>query len=133
MTELAQAFKGGLFAVTLITHDLIASDAFYGSTLGLEKVFGDDVSSVYLAGTTAINLLHSSQWDELVAPAKAGAIGQGVQAVFTLRVSNVDTVVAELQAKGVNLLNGPTDRPWGVRTASFSDPSGHVWEIADHK
>ena len=22
------------------------------------------------------------------------------------------------------------DRPWGVRTASFSDPGGHLWEIA---
>ena len=22
------------------------------------------------------------------------------------------------------------DRPWGVRTASFADPGGHIWEIA---
>ncbi|MDQ3782600.1 MAG: VOC family protein, partial [Actinomycetota bacterium] len=28
------------------------------------------------------------------------------------------------------LLNGPVDRPWGVRTASFRDPAGHIWEIA---
>jgi catechol 2,3-dioxygenase-like lactoylglutathione lyase family enzyme len=25
---------------------------------------------------------------------------------------------------------GSTDRPWGIRTASFRDPGGHVWEIA---
>jgi uncharacterized glyoxalase superfamily protein PhnB len=24
----------------------------------------------------------------------------------------------------------PIDRLWGVRTASFSDPGGHIWEIA---
>jgi lactoylglutathione lyase len=30
----------------------------------------------------------------------------------------------------VQLLNGPMDRPWGVRTASFRDPGGHIWEIA---
>jgi hypothetical protein len=30
----------------------------------------------------------------------------------------------------VALLNGPMDRPWGVRTASFTDPAGNVWEIA---
>jgi uncharacterized glyoxalase superfamily protein PhnB len=30
----------------------------------------------------------------------------------------------------VSLLNGPLDRPWGVRTATFTDPDGHIWEIA---
>ena len=25
---------------------------------------------------------------------------------------------------------GPMDRPWGIRTASFRDPGGHIWEIA---
>jgi lactoylglutathione lyase len=27
-------------------------------------------------------------------------------------------------------LNGPVDRDWGMRTASFTDPDGHIWEIA---
>jgi len=40
------------------------------------------------------------------------------------------TRCAELAARGVTLLNGPIDRPWGVRTASFQDPGGHIWEIA---
>ena len=32
---------------------------------------------------------------------------------------------------GANLLiNGPLDRPWGVRTITFADPGGHIWEIA---
>jgi uncharacterized glyoxalase superfamily protein PhnB len=30
----------------------------------------------------------------------------------------------------VELINGPIDRPWGMRTACFADPDGHVWEIA---
>jgi uncharacterized glyoxalase superfamily protein PhnB len=30
----------------------------------------------------------------------------------------------------VSLLNGPIDRPWGMRTATFADPDGHIWEIA---
>jgi uncharacterized glyoxalase superfamily protein PhnB len=42
----------------------------------------------------------------------------------------VDAVCVELDRKGVALLNGPMDRPWGVRTASFTDPAGNVWEIA---
>jgi len=40
-------------------------------------------------------------------------------------------VCAELAAHGVELLNGPVNRPWGRRTASFTDPGGHIWEIAE--
>src|SRR5206468_12511116 len=29
-----------------------------------------------------------------------------------------------------SLLNGPIDRPWGMRTAAFADPDGHIWEVA---
>ena len=31
---------------------------------------------------------------------------------------------------GNTLINGPIDRPWGIRTACFADPAGHIWEIA---
>jgi uncharacterized glyoxalase superfamily protein PhnB len=39
-------------------------------------------------------------------------------------------VCAELITRGVALLNGPIDRVWGMRTASFMDRDGHIWEIA---
>ncbi len=26
--------------------------------------------------------------------------------------------------------SGPADRDWGMRTATFADPGGHIWEIA---
>jgi uncharacterized glyoxalase superfamily protein PhnB len=49
---------------------------------------------------------------------------------LTLDVDDVDATLAELAARGVELLNGPLDREWGIRTASFRDPGGHGWEIA---
>lgn len=54
----------------------------------------------------------------------------GPRSVFTIHVDDVDAMCAELTARGVELLNGPMNRPWGVRTASFVDPGGHIWEIA---
>ena len=45
-------------------------------------------------------------------------------------VDDVDEMCKELGDRGVVLLNGPVDRPWGVRTAAFRDPGGHIWEIA---
>jgi len=47
-----------------------------------------------------------------------------------VKVDDVDAMGDSLLARGVELLNGPMDRPWGIRTASFADPGGHIWEIA---
>ena len=45
-------------------------------------------------------------------------------------VDDVDAICAELVTRDVELLNGPMDRPCGLRTASFRDPGCHIWEIA---
>jgi uncharacterized glyoxalase superfamily protein PhnB len=45
-------------------------------------------------------------------------------------VDDADATCALLARHGVALLNGPMDREWGMRTAAFTDPAGHVWEIA---
>ncbi len=125
-------FDDEIFAITLVTHDLAASIEFYGDKLGLKTVFSDDVCAIYVCGKTMINVLSGAAAVELVEPASVVAVGSGVSAVYTLRVADVDATAAGLQAAGVKLLSGPIDRPWGVRTASFQDPSGHTWEIADH-
>jgi hypothetical protein len=44
--------------------------------------------------------------------------------------SDRHATVEELKSRGVELLNGPMERPWGIRTASFRDPGGHIWEVA---
>jgi uncharacterized glyoxalase superfamily protein PhnB len=49
---------------------------------------------------------------------------------WPIDIDNVDATCAELARRGVQLLDGPMDRPWGIRTASFMDPGGHIWEIA---
>ena len=54
----------------------------------------------------------------------------GSRQLFTIDVDDVDAMCRELEGRGVRLLNGPVDRPWGVRTAAFMDPGGHIWEIA---
>ena len=54
----------------------------------------------------------------------------GARFQLTIEVDDVDAVCAVLGRRGVQLLNGPMDRPWGIRTASFTDPGGHIWEVA---
>ncbi|MGZ4508391.1 MAG: VOC family protein [Blastococcus sp.] len=124
------ALANGIGAITLFTEDLPASKAFYTDVFGLQKVFEDEVSVAFDFNGTIINVLAVSAARELVDPATVGAPGGGPRLEFTVEVDDVDAVVAELTAHGVTLLNGPIDRPWGLRTASFADPAGHVWEIA---
>lgn len=81
-------------------------------------------------GNTIINLLKITQAPELIEPATVANLEAGSRMVFTIQVEDVDAMCAKLIAGGVTLLNGPMDRPWGIRTASFRDPAGHIWEIA---
>ena len=67
---------------------------------------------------------------ELIEPAIVAPREAGSRLQFTIGVDDVDAMCVELAKRGVELLNGPMDRPWGVRTASFKDPGGHIWEIA---
>jgi len=85
---------------------------------------------VFKFGRTLVNLLKISEAPELIAPATVAPREAGSRIQFTIGVDDVDAMCAELEHRGVKLLNGPMDRPWGIRTASFADPGGHIWEIA---
>lgn len=128
-SQQAKSWPQGIAAMTLFAENLDECKAFYAQAFGLSTVFADEYSAVFKFGDTLINLLHISQADELVNPAKVAGADSGSRCVYTLLVDDVDAKCAELQARGVKLLNGPMDRPWGIRTASFADPAGHIWEI----
>lgn len=121
---------GSIEVVTLFVDDIDAAKTFYRKVFTPEIVYEDDDSAVFGFGGAMVNLLAASQAPELVTPLPVGARGAGVQALLTIRVDDVDAVCVMLAERGVTLLNGPIDRPWGRRTAAFSDPAGHVWEVA---
>lgn len=124
------AWAAGIFAVTLFVEDLPAAKQFYRRVFGLPVEFEDDNSVVFKIGSTLINLLKTAAAGELVEPARVAGREAGSRMVFTIHVDDVDAMCAMLAARGVQLLNGPMNRPWGIRTASFMDPGGHIWEIA---
>lgn len=128
--ELVNSWAQSIFAVTLFQEDLAAAKEFYGTVFELEPVYEDANSCVFKIGETLINLLDARQADELLAPAKMALPSAGARAVYTIHVEDVDGMCAKLKANGVMLINGPMDRPWGIRTASFADPGGNVWEVA---
>jgi catechol 2,3-dioxygenase-like lactoylglutathione lyase family enzyme len=123
-------WPSGIQAITLFVDDLDATKQFYREVFGLPVMYEDPSSAVFNFGTTLINLLTVSEAPELIAPAQVAGPDAGARFQFTINVDDVDATCAELERRGVALLNGPMDRPWGIRTAAFRDPAGHIWEIA---
>lgn len=126
----AQSWAKGIFAITLFVEDLAIAKDFYQRVFDLPVEFEDENSAVFKFGATMINLLKTTAVKELIEPAAMASAAAGERLVFTIAVDDVDAMCAQLSACGVSLLNGPMDRPWGIRTASFQDSDGYIWEIA---
>jgi catechol 2,3-dioxygenase-like lactoylglutathione lyase family enzyme len=124
------SWPGAISAITLFAEDLPATKQFYVDVFGLPVHYEDEVSCVFQFGSTLINLLSTTEASALIGPAAAASPDAGARFQFTLTVDDVDAVAADVVARGATLINGPMERPWGIRTACFADPAGHVWEIA---
>lgn len=128
--ETAVSWAQRVFAVTLVVEDLDAAREFYVRAFGLPEHYFSGDSAVFRFGDLLINLLQADKGPGLLDPVPVAPPESGVRVQLTVPVEDVDAVAAGLVARGVQLLRGPEDRPWGPRTASFRDPAGHVWEIA---
>jgi catechol 2,3-dioxygenase-like lactoylglutathione lyase family enzyme len=117
-------------AITLFVEDLGRSKSFYQDAFGLAAVYEDENSTVFDFGNTLINLLKIPAARGLIAPGSVASPNAGACFQLTIWVDDADAVCEDLIARGVTLLNGPLDRAWGKRTASFADPDGNIWEIA---
>jgi catechol 2,3-dioxygenase-like lactoylglutathione lyase family enzyme len=117
-------------AITLFVEDVQRAKAFYVDVFGVPIVFEDESSAAFKFENTIVNLLDASQAHDLIAPGAVAGPEAGSRLQLTVWVDDADAVCAELTRRGVTLLNGPVDREWGMRTAAFADPAGHVWEIA---
>ena len=117
-----------LAAMTLFITDKSASAAFYRALLDSEPIHEDEDSLVFRCGRVMVNLLLAKAVPELIDPALPSEAGS--TAVYTIPCKDVDARVQMLTEAGLTALNGPVDRPWGIRTASYQDPAGHIWELA---
>ena len=117
-------------AITLFVEDTQRSKRFYEEVFGLPVIYEDDNSAVFKFENTIVNLLAVSEAPGLLDPAAVAGREAGSRFVFSIWVDDTDAVCEQLAEHGVALLNGPMNRDWGKRTASFTDPDGHIWEVA---
>ena len=120
-------WKREIGAMTLYVPDVDEARKFYADAFGLDaQLLDEDTAMLRFEGVFVF--LHraaaAQPRPEVLEEAGKGA-GQ-----FAIIVDDVDGVCAEIAGRGVRPLTGPADRDWGMRTATFADPGGHIWEIA---
>lgn len=122
--------QNSMSVITLSAEDLARTKSFYQEVFGLQLLFESENQAVFKFANLVVNLTDAADPLELIAPAAVAGRDAGARSQLVIQVDDVDAACTELTRHGVTLLNGPQDRPWGVRTASFVDPAGHIWEVA---
>ncbi len=117
-------------AITLFVEDPQRSKSFYEDVFDLSPIYEDGDSAAFKFENTIVNLLKTPAARDLIKPGAVASRSSGSRFQLTIWVDDADAACAELAARGVELLNGPMNREWGMRTASFTDPDGHIWEVA---
>ena len=110
----------GLSAVTLATHDMAESVAFY-EALGFERRYGGPSAEFtsFRAGESYLNVV--------VAAPETRWSWWG-RAIFY--VDDVDVAYERATAAGLAPDTAPADAPWGERYFHITDPDGHEISLA---
>jgi lactoylglutathione lyase len=118
-----------LAGVTLVQERLDEAKAFYTEVFELQAAFEDESNVVFKVGDTVVHLLEVGAAPALIGPGPVAAPSAGHRVQLGVQVDDVDDLCRQLSQRGVRVLSGPMDRPWGIRTANFEDPGGHLWEV----
>jgi uncharacterized glyoxalase superfamily protein PhnB len=62
-----------------------------------------------------------------------GGVRSAMQAFLHLYVADADAVYARATAAGAQMIEPPSDTPYGDRRATVSDAWGNLWQIATYK
>lgn len=56
----------------------------------------------------------------------AEMMAKGTYAMVVLTTEDVDAAFEEIQARGADVVQEPTDQPYGLRDCAFRDPAGNL-------
>jgi catechol 2,3-dioxygenase-like lactoylglutathione lyase family enzyme len=119
-------------AVALFVQDLDACTAFYRDTFHLPYLGSEpDTLTVFRLqeGLSLVLLSPSGAADVLGTAAQAAPSAGAPRGYLAMSVPDVDVAYEDLKARGVTFVQPPTNKPWGLRLAHFTDPEGNLWEI----
>lgn len=116
--------------ITLGVSDLSRSRQFYVDGLGWTPGFISDEVVFFQAGGLIVSLFpFGALAEDAQVPAARGSAGFAL-AHNVKSKREVDAVIARALAAGARLQSPAQDKVWGGYAGYFSDPDGHLWEIA---
>ncbi len=129
---------------TFLPHtDNEASLAFYRDVLGFEvrndvEYDGQHWLTVGPPGQPATSLvLYPPAADPGITEAEAQTIAEmmakGTFASINLATADLDATFTELQSGDADVVQEPTEQPWGVRDAALRDPAGNMIRLFEVK
>jgi catechol 2,3-dioxygenase-like lactoylglutathione lyase family enzyme len=120
----------------VIVHDSELALSFYRDALGLEQrndvgkgdFFWITVGAASQPEVAIVltNYLNGSPADQ---EAVAGLVAKGALNGVHFRSDDLDATFAKLQAADAEIVQEPTDQPWGTRDLAVRDPSGNLVRI----
>ncbi|WP_374497126.1 VOC family protein [Vogesella indigofera] len=120
--------------VTLGVADLARATAFYRDVLRLPQIAMPDGAGVafFELGHTWLSLYPRAALaaDAGVADSPAAAFPGFTLAHNVRSAAEVDTLLAEVAARGGRIVKPAQDAFWGGRSGYFADADGFLWEVA---
>ena len=107
-------------------ESLSRSVTFYRDVIGLKVRIEGDGYVEFEMDNVKLSLFDRSKLPELIG--REGGMPPCGEIGFI--IENVQAEAERLKRLGVEILNGPTDRPWHERTLHIADPDGNVIEFA---
>jgi len=111
----------------IFARQMSAMREFYGATLGFP--LHRELGKKWFEFRVGSNLLALSEpgliFDDPLPP--VGVLS--LQLAFRVTPGEVASCAAVLKERGVKIIAGPTDQPFGHRTLFFRDPDGNLLEI----
>ena len=121
-----------LHLITLGVHDLERSRKFYSEILGWASASNSNEEVVFFqAGGVVLGLYPREKLAEDALTSPDGNGFAGVTLAYNARSeAEVDGIIRDLEAKGVQIAKPPQKVFWGGYNSYFVDPDGFHWEVA---
>ena len=63
----------------------------------------------------------------------AGMMAKGTYAMMLLATKNLDAAFEKIQASGAEIVEEPTEQPYGVRDCAIHDPAGNLLRVQERR
>lgn len=121
----------GISMITLGVRDFDQAVQFYGEGLGFPRMESPPEVAFFTLKGSWLGLYSRTALAEDATVSSGGSGFHGFALVHNVASeSEVEQVIGQAVAAGASLVKPPQKVSWGGYSGYFSDPDGHLWEVA---